>query len=507
MKKLSILLIISCFLSSHFLSAEEVSESETVSSSSIEEKGSFAVNSVKIESTDGFLHENDGKKHWFTAVGGMLFFNVGLSSYNRFVTKSDWAQVGSNEWNRFWERTLEYDRDWYWTNFVLHPYQGSIYYMVSRGSNLTFYESFGVTLLGSAFWEYLCETNAPSINDMYYTSVGSFAVGEMLYRLSLNADELSEILGYFVNPTRCWTQLWTRQNPQGTTRNIHELSLAFGLGAGATYSNIINNPGISYPESEKYPVIFTPAISIVYNDPYGHDSNEPYSQFEMDISASVGKSSGEASDCQFTDLEKKIMYDIRILSNGMLFARAPQLSENTDTTIGMVLEYEFDWHHFYELSSLGPGLAIKQRLRLNEANFEWQLHGACNILGTTDYYYYRRPIVQRISNSGRNYNYTLGPMAIFKARYKTENGTALNFNFRGYGMYNFYGQLQDDLPNTSAGWEWIGIANLSFELPVSKIVRLGISDELYVKRAFYKSMPDVFQILNSASVFAKFQMK
>ena len=194
MKKISILLIISCLLSSHFLSAEEVSESETVSSSSIEEKGSFAVNSVKIESTDGFLHENDGKKHWFTAVGGMLFFNVGLSSYNRFVTKSDWAQVGSDEWNRFWERTLEYDRDWYWTNFVLHPYQGSIYYMVSRGSNLTFYESFGVTLLGSAFWEYLCETNAPSINDMYYTSVGSFAVGEMLYRLSLNADELSEIL-------------------------------------------------------------------------------------------------------------------------------------------------------------------------------------------------------------------------------------------------------------------------------------------------------------------------
>ena len=125
----------------------------------------------------GFLHENDGKKHWFTAIGGVLFFNVGLASYNRFVLGSGWAQVGPDEWNRFWEREMTYDRDWYWTNFVLHPYQGSFYYQASRGSNLNVAESFALTLFGSAFWEYLCETNAPSINDMVYTTVGAFSMG------------------------------------------------------------------------------------------------------------------------------------------------------------------------------------------------------------------------------------------------------------------------------------------------------------------------------------------
>ena len=476
------------------------------SQSSSESDITFSVNETDSKPS-GWLHENDGKKHWFTAIGGMLFFNVGLASYNRWVLGSGWAQTGWSEWDHFWEREVLYDRDWYWTNFVLHPYQGGLYYQSSRNANLNQLESFAVTVVGASFWEYLCETNAPSTNDIYYTTVGSFAMGEMLYRLSLNADEISGLLGLAINPMRIWSQAWLRQKPRGTTRNIHELSLKFNVGTARAYTDISGYDSALYDQHEVYPFYFNPSIFIVYNDPYGHDSNEPYSQFELEISASIGKGSGKGSICQYTDLDKQIMYDIRVLSDGMLFARAPQLSENTDTTLGLVMEYEFDWHHFYELTALGPGLAIKQRVRFENSNLEWQLHGAWNVMGTTDYYYYHRPIVKQPVSVVRDYSMTTGPMTVFKLRYTSEKGKTLNLNFRGYAMYDYYEQLQEDSACPSSGWEWIGVANVGFEIPVSKLVRIGVGDELYAKRTFYKKVPDIFQVLNSGSVYARLQLK
>ncbi|MBQ4378055.1 MAG: DUF3943 domain-containing protein [Treponema sp.] len=474
------------------------------------DSGSSEISFNIEQSSQGFFHENDGKKHWLTAIGGMLFFNLGLSSYNRWVLGSGWAQTNwEDEWSCFWKREMSYDRDWYWTNFVLHPYQGGVYYQVSRGSNLNQLESFAVTLAGSAMWEYLCEKNAPSTNDMFYTSVGSFSMGEMLYRLSLNAEELSLIFAEVIDPTRWWTDLWLRQKPLGTRRNIHELSLQFGAGTARGYTDILNSSAFSYKQAEVYPAFFNGKFSVVYNDPYGHDSNDPYSQFELDISGTIGKGSGEGAFCQYEELDTKIMYDIRIMSDGMLFSRAPQLSENSDTTLGLVMEYDFDWHHFYLLSALGPGLAAKQRLRGEKSNIEWQLHGAWNIMGTTDYYYYHRKTGVLSGDEGvtRNYNMTTGPMTVLKFRWMNEKGLNFNFVFRGYGMYDFYSQLQNDRPAASAGWEWIGVANASLELPLSRILRLGVYDEFYTKRAFYKKVPDVFQFVNSAGIYAKFQMK
>ena len=465
---------------------------------------------LPASSSSGWLHENDGKKHWFTAVGGMLFFNLGLSSYNRWVLGSGWAKTGWDEWGHFWERDLKYDRDWYWTNFVLHPYQGSLYYMSSRGSNLNFAESFGITLLGSAMWEYLCETNAPSTNDMIYTTVGSFAVGEMLYRLSLEADEISSLLGFAINPMRLWTQGWTRQKPLGTRGNIHELSVKFGVGSARTHTDIINEKSLNYKTTEVFPVYGSAMISVVYNDPYGHDSNTPYSQFELDFGASAGAGSGEAADCAYKSIDKKLMYNIKIESNGMIFSRAPRFSESADTTIGLVMEYNFDWHQFYELSSLGPGLAIKQRIRFGSSNFEWQLHGAWNALGTTDYYYYHRERLGVITGDNgvtRNYNITTGPMAVLKMRFITEGGSSINLGARAYAMYDFYDQVQDDRPWWSTGWEYIALANAGAELAVSRTIRIGIEDEFYIKRAFYKRVPDIFQFVNSGSAYVRLRLK
>ncbi|MBR4629977.1 MAG: DUF3943 domain-containing protein [Treponema sp.] len=468
----------------------------------------------KPQESGGFLHENDGKKHYLTAVGLVAFYNVFLCSWNRYVGGRDWAKVGPNEWNRFWEREMSWDKDWYWTNFVLHPYQGSFYYMGARASNLNKLESFALTVLGSASWEYLCETNAPSKNDMVYTTVGAFPVGEMLYRLSLEGDEISSLLGFALNPTRLWTQLFTRQKPLGTSGHIHELSLKLPMGTAFAHVNLIDYDG-DYDETEMYPIFVSPELYVVYNDPYRHDSNDPYSQFSLSFKAGAGKGSGNGADCAFAELDKNLYYNIRILSDGMMFARELDRGENKDTSIGMVMEYDFDWHSYYLLTSLAPGFAFKQRItNEDDSTFEYQTHLAAILLGTSDFYYYRRYFDEKYSEDAKGlsapYNYTIGFETKLLAKYKKKDGSNIGVNFRGYAMYDFYDQLQyleNGERGTQLGWEFIGITSFSAELALNKKVRIGLEDELYTKYGIYHNIDDVFQVMNSTSVYAKIQAK
>lgn len=504
MKKFISAILVLHSLFSGFAFAEESGDSSTSVENSVEDS---------VENS-GFLHENDGKKHYLTALGFVAFWNVGLCSYNRFVCNAPWAKVGWDEWGHFWEREWKWDRDWYWTNFVLHPYQGSYYYMASRGSNLNKLESFAVTSLGSVTWELLCETNAPSINDMVYTTVGAFSVGEMLYRLSLEADEISSLLGFAVNPTRLWTQAWTRQKPLGTSGHIHELSLKFSAGNSVGHTELIDYAG-DWDKIEVYPVFFSPEFYVSYGDPYGHDSNDPYSQFEFLFRGAIGRGSGNGADCAYASLDEKIFYNIRIFSNGMLLSRAPDLGENRDTTVGLVMEYDFDWHSYYLLSSLAPGFAVKQRIRGDGGNFEWQAHLAAIVLGTSDFYYYRRNFDEKYSKENRGgtsapYNYNVGVQTVLSARYRTERGSGIGLSFRGYAMYDFYDQLQwltDGDHGTQEGIDLVGIAALDAELAVSRRVRIGLSEELYTKYGMYRHIDDVLQFVNTASVYAKIQAK
>lgn len=498
-KKLIFLIFIFTFLIGNIFSqADETNDkAETVSE-----------NSALTENLND--DENDGKKHWISAFGGMLIFNVGLATYNRYVIGSGWAQTGPDEWDHFWERKLAWDDDWYWTNFVLHPYQGSLYYMSARGSNLNVFESMLVTTVGSAFWEYLCETNAPSKNDMVYTTVGAFAVGEMMYRLSLAADSKSRVAGFVLNPMRLWTEFATKQKPKNPHGTIHELTFKVNVGSSQSYTNILGTDEkvdmTNFDRNEFYPVYGGFEVYAVYNDPYTNDSNTPYNQFELKVAAAAGKGSGTGSDCNYPDIDKNMMYNIEIESNGMLWSRSPVFAENVDTSLGFVMEYDFDWHSFYLISSLAPGLAIKQRINFDKSRFEWQLHGAWVALGTADNYYLRRSLLTTwpTDNTIRFYSYTTGAESVLKLKYATDKGSNIAFDFHGYAMYDFYNQLKH---GADVGWEFIGKGTLSAEIALSKSVLLGASDRVFAKRTLYRHYPDVFEILNSASIYAKWKFR
>ena len=77
-------------------------------------------------------------------------------------------------------------------------------------------------------------------------------------------------------------------------------------------------------------------------------------------------------------------------------------------------------------------------------------------------------------------------------------------------MYDFYDQLQyleNGERGTQLGWELIGITSFSAELALNKKVRIGLEDELYTKYGIYHNIDDIFQVMNSTSVYAKIQAK
>ncbi len=437
--------------------------------------------------------ENDGKKNYLAAITGALATQLIIYGWDRFVLQASWAQVTWEQVKTFYKRAPEWDTDWYWTNFVLHPYQGALAYMAGRSANLNRVESLVLTAASDAMWEWFCETTAPAYNDLVYTLVGGFAVGEMLYRLSLEAEQIHGFLGWALNPER----LWTRQAPRGTVGNIHAFSLRTTVGTMHTWAWSRGGAG---DRSERFPVYFSPELYVEYNDPYGHDSNSPYSQFELRIGGAVGKGSGFWRGLK--EIEKYLMYDVFIFSNGMLFSRAPDWGENKDTSIGMGLDYDFRWHSYMDVSSLAPGFVIKQRISYERGKIEWQFHGDLNLLGTTDYYHFHRD--SDMASRYRDYSYMVGGESVFLWRWVSESGWMAECNVHGYLARDLPSQTQG---SQSAGWEVFGFVDLNLEIPLAEKVRLGLANEIYAKKAWYETASDVMQLAYSGGVYAKLLLK
>lgn len=65
------------------------------------------------------------------------------------------------------------------TNYIAHPFAGTLYYTAARANHLTVAESVGFAFTASAMWEYFGELREPiSINDAIVTPLSGAAIGE-----------------------------------------------------------------------------------------------------------------------------------------------------------------------------------------------------------------------------------------------------------------------------------------------------------------------------------------
>ncbi|MCR5217218.1 DUF3943 domain-containing protein [Treponema sp.] len=477
-------------------SQEEVIQSESKSESeSSRLTNNFDASSDFFDDDNLFTHHGD--RHFLTASTGMFVPTVVLSLWNRYASGSGWAKVDyKRNFNRLKNGTVkwEWDTDWYWTNFVLHPYQGQLSYSAFRTANFSQFESMLAATFGSFVWETMCENNTPSLNDMVYTSVGAWPMGEMLHRLSFEADAAWGPLRFLITPMRLWNEGLTGEKPYGSHGNIKELSFYTGFGA----ANGVNDADTYDKSRETYPLFGSLGLDIVYGDSFNHNSNDPFSAFNLSIGGSMGKGCGQG----YRSLEKDLMHNLYIFSDGWVISRSVLADEDRDTSIGIIFDYDFLWHSFMNFSTLAPGFGIKQRFAGDRAKAEWELHLDAVLLGTHDVWYYRRQVIDS-DKIYKAYNYSVGGEAVAALRYKFNDGPAFVLNNHFYAFYDF----KDAKHEVEPGLSLFDYLRCEVTFPVSSQISLGGENILYAAWSCFDSYPDVVSLMYSTGFFVRYNLK
>lgn len=150
------------------------------------------------------------------AVSINVGLNMAMRGFNRFVLEDEYAQINLGSMRNNINTLPVWDTNRFTTNLAGHPYHGSMYFNSARANGFEFYQSSLVTAAGSLMWEYLMETKPPSHNDLWATTVGGAALGEVLFRWSdLILDNRTtgleragrELLAGILSPTRLISRL------------------------------------------------------------------------------------------------------------------------------------------------------------------------------------------------------------------------------------------------------------------------------------------------------------
>ncbi len=117
-----------------------------------------------------------------------------------------------------------------------HSLAGGIYYQFSRTNNLSWVQSWLMSVAGSFFWEYCVELHeVVSINDQIMTGLGGYSLGESWYQLARYLSHQPSIilraLG-FINPANEFNQWLDRKDPGSgdySQPGWHDFSLSSGV--------------------------------------------------------------------------------------------------------------------------------------------------------------------------------------------------------------------------------------------------------------------------------------
>jgi hypothetical protein len=163
-------------------------------------------------------------------------------SYNNFIMQYDWAYPTRAAIRKnFTEPWGWDDSDGFMVNHLGHPLQGSQYFVAGRVNQFSFYESMFFSAFGSFIWEIFFENHGAKVNDVIVTTAASMPLGEMLYRLYVEAYAagVPAPLAFFINPMAGFHRLVTGWQPPDYGRNLYQFRTYIGMGYTDIHSSAI----------------------------------------------------------------------------------------------------------------------------------------------------------------------------------------------------------------------------------------------------------------------------
>ncbi len=127
---------------------------------------------------------------------------------------SMWSDDNRLKWYKIKEKYVNaytkapvIDHDLWITNYIGHPYQGSLYFNTLRSQGSTFIESSAYNMAQSVLWEYAWEggLEQPSIQDLIVTPIVGTVLGELSHRATIRMRKngfnwYEKVLVCIINP-------------------------------------------------------------------------------------------------------------------------------------------------------------------------------------------------------------------------------------------------------------------------------------------------------------------
>jgi len=425
-------------------------------------------------------------RHGAIAAGEVFSFNIFITTFNRIITRSPFADISLETMGHNITHPWVWDQDEFEINQIGHPYQGSIYFAAGRANGFNFWQSFAFAAFGSLMWEYTMENEPPSFNDFIHTPIGGSFLGEMFHRIYLSLNDKYPYLSWIASPQAAFNRLLTGEKAPREEGAVEEFSLrlsadhidsAFGFSDNAYqdkgYRNVVSG-GIGF--------------DILYGNPYVRDVKKPFERFTLSTDASFDGN----------------YYDIKIFADGFLRSWVFEANDAFATTLALDLSYDFIMATDLNYQNNSFGFSVRQRYALpHKWTIEWKSGMGATYLGASDYYFNLKANKRKSKYDGSEQRlYDLGIGGNAKAEFKAANPWAGTFFLDGAfsAFYTIPGSVP---PEGSSGYNLIWYGNAAYEHCVYKNYYAGLSFFLYQKFGFYTKGSDVFQTTSDWKLYVK----
>lgn len=339
----------------------------------------------------------------------VVLFDVLLNVYNRHAVGGDYESTAATI-RRNLRGGWTVDQDPFKTNQLGHPYQGATHYGFARSAGLSFWESTGYALAGSALWEIAGEATPPSVNDLINTGIGGSFMGEALFRLAsllLENEDIPplwrEVAAAVVSP------------PLGVNRLAfgERFDRVFASRKPALYSRVHlgfmataeNTSGTSTTSLRRNEAQAEYAIDYGLPGKPGYGYRRPFDLFAFQATASSANG--------FENL----------MTRGLLVGRAYDAGPDVAGAWGLYGSFDYIAPQVYRVSSTGLSVGTTG---------QWWVTPSVAMQGTALLGAGYTAVGTTRSSSEIDYNYGVAPQALVAWRTILGDGVALDLTGRAY---------------------------------------------------------------------------
>jgi hypothetical protein len=407
--------------------------------------------------------------------------NAVVWTFDRVILDVDYARISpSTMWHNL-THGFVWDKNHYAVNFAGHPYQGNFYFNAARSSGYGFYPSLLWTGFGSLTWEFFMEAEEPSINDLVLTTVGGATVGEILNRLSVEADFFP--VSFVLNPQGTLNRYFFG----GPRRQGKPVSVEYRLGAG---SHLVNQYSYAAgPDVEDTKLSWENrtlnwALDLDYGI-RGSKAQKPFDRFSIRYN-------------QFADKEGTT-FDVFLTGVLHNFARGT----SDDWMEGaLVLNYDVNYGNMVKMgaNTLGASIAFGRKIS-DKYRLFLENQAGWVFIGASDFNYTDALIALDSSFAGkelRDYQLSMGASVLATVELSHSKWWRVGMRNKLY--------LLNTMPGSephygTRGWDIVASHAVLFELKLPRSWRVGYEIQDYWKIAAYRMFAPMMRNMATNSLF------